>query len=352
MAVVSSNTGRIALNSLTDSDLNINRNTPTKFAKVQRANSFLHSTPIKQRPNKRPLVTLDLSDSNYLNIRNDPYDISENVAPRLKRARIIKMKLQIAWYKVKTNQTTTPITELKFPIATKKNQQNHVLSPISKKSMLELTASKLYKLPSEAVLPFNVSPSIDAFQLHGSKMDDIVLKRSLKNKHNFNNQIPSSAPASITSFNNNQINNHNHNHNNNNNIFSSINSISSNKYSLELKANSATTESFKLPPISKLLHHRTDNLGDFYHSHSHSQSDIKNEDTPLRENSQKDTTVDKDITIEQMTPVRVTKEVLKKSCDKSICDEDVTQTQIWSSPIQTTPSSIGAARCLLQLAHR
>lgn len=335
---MTSNGGRMALNSLTDSDLNINRNTPTKISKIQRAASFLQSTPIKPRMNKRPFVMLELNDSNHLNIRGDPYDISDDVSPRLKRARIIKMKLQIAWYKVKTNQTTTPLTQLKFPITKKKPKiQPRVLSPGLKKSMLELTASKVYKLPSATAPSFDSSPTLDALQ--GGKMDDIVFKRSLKYKNDLNIPIPLSAPASTTSFTHNQ------------NIFSSINSISSNKYSLELKANSATTERFKLPPISKLLQRSGTEINNTI---DHSIVDSKNESTSpvITTGSQRDTTIDRDVTIEQVTPVRVTRDISKKLPDKSLCDDEITQTQIWSSPIQTTPSSIGAARCLLQLAHR
>lgn len=323
MAVVTSNP-RMALSTLTDSDLNVTRNSPGKLARLQRANSFLHSTPIK--PRKRPF--LELHDSNW---KNDPYDVSEEVTPRLKRARIIKMKLQVAWYKVKTNQTTTPLGELKFP------RRSRPSSP-TKKSMLELAASKVYRTLS----PAESSP------LLGERMDDIVAKRSLQNRARV---PPASAPASQTTF---------------NSILSSTGTAKSNKFSLEFRAgtqgtqgtqgiqspqlsqfsqgplSASATDRFKLPPVSNLLSQIQSSQSGPGETQTESQSQVTVSDSQNPQESQDQH--DRDATIEHVTPVRASA--------RKTHDYDATQTQIWSSPLQTTPSSIGAARCLLQLAHR
>lgn len=346
--------GRVALSSFTDSDLNITRNSSSRSSKLVKTDSFLQSTPIKSRSLKRPLAALELTDSNRIKtthhklIENDPYDISDNISPRIKRARLIKMKLQIAWYKVKTNQTTTPVNELKFPML-KKKIQTRPTSPVTKKSMLEMAASKVYQLPS-----LNISPTYENFSLHGNKMDDIVSKRVsqtyYKGSNTFN--VPASAPASTLSF-------------LNANLFNStpkptsVNSSSSpTKFSLALKASSATTEMFKLPPISKILHkEQEDQTIDQTFDSTIIEAEQKSliNGLSFRENNDILNGNDRDVIVEQVTPVRVTEDVMKRSkLDKTVGDEEITKTQIWSSPtaLQTTPSSIGAARCLLQLAHR
>ncbi|GMG18553.1 hypothetical protein B5S33_g4737 [[Candida] boidinii] len=77
-------------------------------AHIFNSNMENHSTPAKRR-----LVTSSLI-SDYEN-ENDVF-----TSPRLERARMLKLKLQLAYYKVQTNQTNTPLFDLK-PVSTNKS---------------------------------------------------------------------------------------------------------------------------------------------------------------------------------------------------------------------------------------
>lgn len=213
---------RAPLSALNANELNIqSQHQNTSAPTLKRTTPFLSSTPKRSSTppatllRKRPTV--------------DPYDI-EHVSPRVKRARIIKMKLQLAWFKVQTNQTRTPLGSLKLP---KKFGPSGVI-----------------------------------------KMDDIVLAKSKRGSI--------SAPAHVTSF-------------------------------QPMLARVAPKESeFKLPPISNILRQAS----------CTSASPNK--------------TVDDNTIEQQVTPVKV---------------GNGSGRRYSSSPIYSTPSSMGAAKCLLQLAH-
>ncbi|GMF07747.1 unnamed protein product [[Candida] boidinii] len=84
-------------------------------AHIFNSNMENHSTPAKRR-----LVTSSLI-SDYEN-ENDVF-----TSPRLERARMLKLKLQLAYYKVQTNQTNTPLFDLK-PVSTNKSNSQFDLT--------------------------------------------------------------------------------------------------------------------------------------------------------------------------------------------------------------------------------
>lgn len=105
-------TTRQALSVVSDKKLNIISNsTPKK--RTLHVSSSLNSKRISL---KDAPTDFDTIMNNHLKRKSDQLDHidSLDVSPNLKRARILRMKLQLAYYKVKTNQIETKTHNLKY----------------------------------------------------------------------------------------------------------------------------------------------------------------------------------------------------------------------------------------------
>lgn len=383
-----------------------------------------HSTPIRSKSNNLNVIANKKRLISEINNNED----DENISPKLKRARLLKMKLQLAYFKVKTNQTDIPLSNLKLP-----NNKNNNRSIFTKNT-------KSHKIVNKK----KISNTLKS--LKKSTMDDIVTKKgTFANLKRFNQEftssqknssIPSSAPPNILSFNQSL---------HYSNLGSNVSSVTSpSKFAISL----IDKKRVKLPPVPKLLGLPHSNIFQIANNNNTNDTNISFNDTTIDEKNEQtqihiqtssqnqqdkenhnthnnnDSTIlqneststpllnrrhsidqiernDPDLTILQgnsilmSTPVRHKKDQndkkssshksnqLKKSVssnsalnnntdfttpsslkrksdsknklkhNNSILKDD-DETQLMSSPTRllSTPSSIGAAKCLLQLAHR
>lgn len=240
---------RPVLSVISENQLNINNNNNSNLPSD--SSSFIkqnaHSTPIRSKIsvlNNSSAINVGTTaignNKRSLNLDNDD-DI--NVSPKLKRARLLKMKLQLAYFKVKTNQTEIPLNDLKLP--NKKLNNNSIFNNTTLKK--EHASKSLHSLKK-------------------SSMDDIVTKKgafanlkrfnheytnktntNLSNKNNNNNNnistsIPSSAPAGILSFNHNFATSSYNSNSNSNSV------TSPSKFAIS----SVDNRHVRLPPVPKL----------------------------------------------------------------------------------------------------
>ncbi|GMG21647.1 unnamed protein product [Ambrosiozyma monospora] len=86
--------------------------------KIHSFNSFSGSVSVSGSPSFKK--SLHAGNSNRLNRSNtSSFKISKpknEISPRMERAKNLKLKLQLAYYKVKTNQTGVPLQDLKLPL--------------------------------------------------------------------------------------------------------------------------------------------------------------------------------------------------------------------------------------------
>lgn len=415
---------RPVLSVISNNQLNIHNNIPNTN-NLNESNTFIknnaHSTPIRSKSNNLNVIA---NKKRLISEINNSNEDDEDISPKLKRARLLKMKLQLAYFKVKTNQTDIPLSDLKLP-----NNKNNNKSIFNKNTKNHKTINKK-----------KISNTLKS--LKKSTMDDIVTKKgtfaNLKRfnqeftSSNKNSSIPSSAPPNILSFNQNL-----HYSNIGNNV-SSVTSPS--KFAITL----IDKKRVRLPPVPKLLGLPHSNIFQIPNNNNHTNNtnmsfndttiDDRNDQTQTQiqissqtqhnNHNTNDSTIlqneststpllhrrhsidqiernDPDLTILQSnsilmsTPVRHKKDQNNKkssshksnqpkkpissnsasnnnidfatpSSSKRKSDsknklkqnnsilKDDDETQLMSSPTRllSTPSSIGAAKCLLQLAHR
>ena len=286
---------RPVLGVVSDSKLNIsNNNNSTSTASGEdffASKSFLkhnaHSTPIRNKthdanPMKRSaseaLKGFD-EDATNANVRRDALSDSDaDDSPKLKRARLLKMKLKLAYFKVRTNQTDTPLHQLKFPSPLTDTE------PQGPSISASIFHSK--KVPKKRQASCSASSSVSslaAASAHrtaikgGQKksiMDDVVtkkgafanLKRFNREYHSNNgsssnhdsasmqyNTVPSSAPPGILTF-----NHHFHfSHLNNGTAPSFVSSVTSpSKFAIS----AVDKKQVRLPPVPRLPGYPASNI--------------------------------------------------------------------------------------------
>lgn len=143
---------------------------------------------IKSNP---PMSKFDHIVSNYSKKRSHSMNLNtvanvkesdSEISPRIKRARLLKMKLKLAYFKVKTNQTDTTIMNLKLPdnssnikktkLTLHKRRPSHSQSLSAPSSMLTFPNPPTFKPKSSSV----TSPSKFAMS---TSIIDKPLARSL-----------------------------------------------------------------------------------------------------------------------------------------------------------------------------
>jgi hypothetical protein len=427
-------------NSNITNDININKKsinsntqkTPIKSKFDDIVNNYSVNNPMKRSISNRETLTFSNSLTNISPTYPTHSSSDTELSPKLKRARLLKMKLKLAYFKVKTNQTATSLTNLKLP-----NNDNNYIDSNSRKNIFN--KSKVSNL---------------SLNLKNSSMDDIVRKKGTSENlkrfnleynnidHNKTHQSIKSAPSNILSFS--QLNYQNRNS-------SSVTSPS--KFAMS----TVDKQSVKLPPVSKIFNFASSssssttavtttnqeeietNSNPFTSSKSLAipsklnklnkpnksnnsihinnsfnsinadltieeketnettilQNETTNTSTPifnrnaqnlehLEKNNNSDFTLFQNSALLMSTPVRKpltnNKKQLRRNNSKTLNSttpihssnlntslnngikinrsnsilKDEDETQLMSSPTKllSTPSSIGAAKCLLQLAHR
>lgn len=99
------NPGRVALAAVSDSRLNVS-NRPPRFAQFSK--SFNKKAPGNRSSMAlKRSMTVGLGEKEFLGSQ-------VHLTPRQEKARVLKMRLQLAYFKVKTNQTDVPLHRLKL----------------------------------------------------------------------------------------------------------------------------------------------------------------------------------------------------------------------------------------------
>jgi len=325
------------------------------------------------------------------------------MTPRQEKARILKMRLQLAYYKVKTNQTDVPIHRLRFTkegneslTGTRSSPQSPTRtagepgkgmdalsdllaasSPLLKKNSHRLhrkantiSVSRNSGLPptfEDSVLrKGNVKRTLNPkTQSHG-KLENVVARRSSRNyqhsafkrsEHitNGSRRIGLTLPTPFL-----------------HQSFSSKTSPSRFAISQSCMRTGTGKDKFLLPgvsstlppiPVSQLSDTRSSRpdrrLGLQSHNSKENMTSHQKRHSAGEVLLYRDTTKDEDATLPQNTSSLVMSTPTKNQKVNStlILDKDRTidqdETQIQSpSRVLSTPSSIGAAKCLLQLARR
>ncbi|QPG72816.1 hypothetical protein FOA43_000118 [Brettanomyces nanus] len=296
------------------------------------------------------------------------------LTPRQEKARILKMRLQLAYYKVKTNQADVPVHQLRLPGVGRKyndvsftpdtapcspNQPIHRKSKSQPKSLDALSdllaaSSPLFKRTN----PVNAThrrpgrsgkhkmlKSINhSGKTRGKRLDDVVAARkSASSLMQRQQQQPLSMYGHIHAF--------------------SIDCT---------RSRPSYLQPLSAPPIASRMgltlptpfHHQS-----FSNQTSPSRFLISNTgrgiartsifppSVPTTNSQDLDATIIQNTSSLILTPVRGTRApklgVAGSSDRYQSINQDEIQAQTKSpSRLQSTPSSIGAARCLLQLAHR
>lgn len=396
-------TARPVLSIVSDSNLNIRKKYSSDFPKLPAKTSTPLSARLTEnrtfddivnKHSEKIPVKRSISDRERMGTLNSTSDVE--LSPKLKRARLLKMKLKLAYFKVKTNQTDIPLTSLKLP--EERKAKENIFNRASKPKSLALKKKSI----DYVVAQKGASAISSRFSLNQNYIEHIT-------------NAPLSAPATILTFNQRQFK---HNH--------SASVTSPSKFLISNTVLGKRPLKQTLPPVSKIFgiggstnYNSTSALSNKQSLLSHSTNipadltvDEKNEEKDVNETTilQNDTTStplprrrhsieqmernnDPDLTILQSnnsilmsTPVRqqpkssmmrksrscdgttpnhvsilnsnlsITKsssECNQQQCNPSTGDGDDTHFNM-SSPTRllSTPSSIGAAKCLLQLAHR
>lgn len=297
---LSRSSSRQVLGVVSDSRLNIHNNTTSHSLNddVSTSKALLkhnaHSTPIRAQkdntnPMKRNISALSSSGGDEGSKRLSSLSDSEvEDSPKLKRARLLKMKLKLAYFKVKTNQTETPLNDLKFPSASD-----------SKASTSKSKSIFHSKKPSKKRSSSSSSSSHKPAGLKTQKksiMDDVVTKkgafanlkrfnREFNNNNSGNNTngdasnmqyitVPSSAPPGVLTF-----NHHFHFSHLNHGTPSFISSVTSPS---RFAINSVDKKHVKLPPVPKLLGYPTPNI---FHISRHSMMESQTGDSNSNNNN-------------------------------------------------------------------
>lgn len=347
------------------------------------------------------ISNFDTIMNNHLKRKSDQVDNinSLDVSPNLKRARLLRMKLQLAYYKVKTNQTEIKTTNLKyydkniFNINTKSNIETDL------DTKMPTTRTKITTKITTASPPLPEATTATV-----TKPTNRVTSISNKPILNF----PLSAPPTTLAFSNLPFKAK---------FSSSVTSPS--KFAI-CQVSKKNDRQLQAPPVARLLSNTSNNNVESAKEITRSQSNIYPNETTIDEGTilQNDSTStpllrrhsvdiiesngtetekhDPDSTILQTsmlvsTPIRnrvkhikightnsnskatesirasryetieyKDKEVITKRNDANIIveydDDEEEATRIFSSPTRErllcTPSSTAAAKCLLQLAHR
>lgn len=387
-------TGRYALAPVSESKLNSNNFSQNCIR------SFAGDTKdLKHRTNHhnmtlRRSMTVGLGEEDLVYKR-------ARTTPRQEKARILKMRLQLAYYKVKTNQTDVPIHRLRFPKEGDNNLTGTYSSPQSptrgaaesgkgmdalsdllaaSSPLLKKSSHKLHRKANtisvsrntglsptfeESVLRrSNVSRTLNPRTQRHGKLENVVARRSSRisqhsafkrSEHitNGSRRIGLTLPTPFL-----------------HQSFSSKTSPSR----FVISPNCATThtgkDNFLLPGVSSTLPPiPVSQLSDTRSARPARQLNLLNSEGNATCHQKrhsasealhyKDIGQDADATIPQntsslimSTPTKIPKIVPTSILDKDkAVDQDETQIQ---SPLRvlSTPSSIGAAKCLLQLARR
>ncbi|ODV83234.1 hypothetical protein CANARDRAFT_177878 [[Candida] arabinofermentans NRRL YB-2248] len=379
---------RIALGPVSDSCINIsnhNHNKSKSFGGFKKLPQVFNTSP---SPSLKRSATYDGSQNDSLK------KIQLESSPRLERARMLKLKLQLAYYKVKTDQTDVLLDELKVttdkeqnqeqqqqqqqqqhpinrsfdtyqpqissPLTNKKQASNAIADLLAASTPLILNKQKKRKLwinnNNKRVRSNSTGKIVSIERYRVSKnpsvgfLDDVVRKKGTREnlkrasleflKSVPDLQCPLSAPASQTCF--------------------SLNLPSSQTSPSRFVSSVADKSKMKLPPIPKFAQ-------DTKHNDQLPTPSNTNIDTSLENTIIESTTTTQHQIIPMTTPIRKLVSRSNKSSKSSSSSQsnnntsidqsnviDADETQLMQSPtrLMSTPSSIGAARCLLQLAHR
>lgn len=294
---------RPVLGVVSDSKLNISNNNNSNsnstgedfFASKSFLRHNAHSTPIRSKTHgvnvmkRSASAAFKGSDERVANapVKRDALSgLDGEDSPKLKRARLLKMKLKLAYFKVKTNQTETPLHELKFP--------SSLAGPEPLSSSQQASIFHSTKLAKKRSASSSSSSAHRTSALKGGQkksiMDDIVTKKgafaNLKrfnreyNSNNGNNgsnsnrdpasmqysTVPSSAPPGILTFNH----HFHHSHLNNGTAPAFVSSVTSpSKFAIS----AMDKKQVKLPPVPKLLGYPASNI---FHISRHSLLDSQN----------------------------------------------------------------------------
>ncbi|KAG7879330.1 hypothetical protein KL905_003271 [Ogataea polymorpha] len=238
-----------------------------------------------------PLASLDNNALSMPNVSGNKHVLSfegsKEMSPKLQRARMLKLKLQLAYYKVTTNQMDVPLTSLKVP--SKERQHG---SPISKRRR----SNALDDLLASSTPVLNRNRRIGPMRRRGvSFLDDVVKKRA------------TSANLKRASLQYRKV--------------SSLNSVAQTSPSRFVTTSKGASKA-KLPPVPRNAIHHSDS-----------------------------TLLDSDSTF--MTPIKPPLNTSMTETSKLLSSiSRPNQLDLSPTRLMSTPSSIGAARCLLQLAHR
>ncbi|VEU21308.1 DEKNAAC102264 [Brettanomyces naardenensis] len=360
-------TSRVALAPLSDAKLNINfahnRAGPLKAY----SKSLLVSND-EERYTSRHL-TLKRSLSTGLTNREQQLLYNGVITPRQEKARILKMRLQLAYYKVKTNQTDVPLHKLRLPYTHKETAETKRDDdqPKSLDALSDLLAasSPLFKRTSIATAHRNSGTSTThrkpklirsaaRTRMLCGKLDDVVARRSSGHGHKFSldsARVPSSytqplsAPAVSSRFSLTLPTPYPQH--------SFSNQTSPSRFAISKTGGGLAQGSLqtrRLPPAPGTASHvPLVTLSQVANSRPSFTSTAATA-APSHSVQDADATIIQNTSSMIATPVRNTNASRVNDKDSTIHQDD-SQSQL-SPRILSTPSSIGAARCLLQLAHR
>lgn len=316
-----------------------------------------HSTPVKNSINGIDnLQTIPLQP---------PVMNSVQLSPRLRRARLIKMKLQLAYYKVRTNQTHIPTSSLKLngndkvedslllktakfePVEKEKAKikenededdgidNNETIDQscdkIDNDSIIDKTSLEKVQVSKHSINVNNIQ------QRSHSRLDDVVIGKSKSNRKSNSNTNKITKPSI-----------------NSQNFRLSLTSPSRFAHTSKLSTKSKPSNIFIPRPRNIFNTSLTMSNGSINNNSANANSTVDEEDLTVEDPDQTifQTSLTQSIPPPPLSaPLIPTETPLRRNKQRS---HSFSNDTILSSPsrLLSTPSSIGAARCLLQLAHR
>lgn len=314
-----------------------------------------HSTPVKNSINGIDnLQTIPLQP---------PVMNSVQLSPRLRRARLIKMKLQLAYYKVRTNQTHIPTSSLKLngndkvedslllktakfepvekeKVKIKENEDeddgidnnetiDQSCDKIDNDNIIDKTSLEKVQVSKNSINVNNIQ------QRSHSRLDDVVIGKSKSNRKSNSNKI---TKPSINSQ----------------NFRLSLTSPSRFAHTSKLSTKPKPSNIFIPRPRNIFNTSLTMSNGSINNNSANANSTVDEEDLTVEDPDQTifQTSLTQSIPPPPLSaPLIPTETPLRRNKQRS---HSFSNDTILSSPsrLLSTPSSIGAARCLLQLAHR
>ncbi|TID29581.1 hypothetical protein CANINC_001855 [Pichia inconspicua] len=348
---------RQALSVVSEKRLNIISNSTPKKRKLHAppTSSHLKRVPLQDAPRD-----FDTIMNNHLKRKSDQVDNinSLDVSPNLKRARILRMKLQLAYYKVKTNQIETKTHDLKY------FNRNIFSNDASSKGKPNLNKSYPLSAPP-TTLAFSNIPFKTTYNASVTSPSRFAISQpSSRNVERNTPPLLARFPTANSAKTNSLLARE---------ITRSQSNIYPNETTIDCEATILQNESMSTPLVRR---HSVDIVDSNTNDPETTilQSSIL-VSTPIRKRTNKtvnsknnpDKVIDKRTNIathnredtvecEETSNNNGNKNLSKDKVQEVCNEEEEDSTRLFSSPTRErllcTPSSTAAAKCLLQLAHR